>query len=89
MWICWVFKKTTFWLFDNGYIMIKGMVFISCDSEIRREARKAFLAFPSGNAEPELLEKDAVGTDEFSDMSTDVSRKSGNTPVRNCHLIII
>ncbi|KAF3332758.1 G patch domain-containing protein 1 [Carex littledalei] len=49
--------------------------------EIRREARKAFLAFPSGNAEFELLEKDTVDTDEFPEMSTDVSCKSGNTPV--------
>jgi hypothetical protein len=67
--------------------MIKSVLFISCHSEIRREARKALLAFPSDKSEPELLEKVPVETDELPETLTDVLRNSGNTPVRNCHLI--
>lgn len=62
---------------------------ISCDSEIRREARRALLAFPSDKAELEISEEIPVGTDELPDMSTDVLRNSGNTPVRTCRLIIM
>ncbi|KAJ4808095.1 G patch domain-containing protein 1 [Rhynchospora pubera] len=50
-------------------------------SEIRREARKAFMALSSNKAEPDISEKDADGTDEFPDMSIDVLRNSENTPV--------